>query len=401
MAIPLLHTVTDWWLRHDLYDPCCVFTNPAIFIESYAIRGGLARARLPAADPGTGGTISAVSPGRPRADGLAEDALVRRDIKTDDERERLLAGAYAFCERVVAHQGVQGPPEALMMGYGLNVRDGMVCHACVADQASVAEAALETVALMPDHPRATVWRGAIERWADWVLANFAKENGAVGVGIFSHQWKPIPEYWCATSLTAGVLFPLARLTGEARYAEAGLRSLEWLGRFDYTRVEIPTFTNCAPEVILYTCEGMVAGLQHLIETQGGEAARKHPVARQFTAMAQWLADNQDADGRWPEPPERGYRDYSCGIPWLLLRMNALIGPNPAWQTCAARFLDGLTTPDGERYYGLYVRPFTTGLAWLSACEAVEAHFGHRTTMRATAGLPSHQTHGRRVPGNAP
>ena len=22
--------------------------------------------------------------------------------------------------------------------------------------------------------------------------------------------------------------------------------------------------------------------------------------------------------------------------------------------------------DGERYYGLYVRPFTTGLAWLSA-----------------------------------
>jgi hypothetical protein len=223
--------------------------------------------------------------------------------------------------------------------------------------------------MSPEHPRASVWQAAIVRWADWVLANFARDNGAIGVGIFSHQWNPIPEYWCATSLTAGVLFPLARLTGDARYAEAGLRSLDWLARFDYTKVEIPTFTDCAPEVILYTCEGMVAGLQHLVETQGVEAARNHPVAHQFAAMAQWLVENQDQNGRWPEPPERGYRDYSCGIPWLLLRMDALIGPNPAWQACAARFLDGLATREGERYYGLYVRPFTTGLAWLSACEA--------------------------------
>lgn len=50
-------------------------------------------------------------------------------------------------------------------------------------------------------------------------------------------------------------------------------------------------------------------------------------------------------------------------------MNALIGPNPVWQACATRFLDGLATTGGERYYGLYVRPFTTGLAWLSACMA--------------------------------
>jgi hypothetical protein len=366
--IELLNSITDWWLRNDLFDPAGVFGNTAIFIESYPIRGGLARARQ------LGASVSPAiesmrSEGRPRADGLAKDAMVRRDVKTDDERERLLAAAYAFCDRVIEHQGVQGPPESLMMGYGLKMRDGMVCHACVADQASIAIAVVDTIAMSPEHPRASVWQAAIVRWADWVLANFARDNGAIGVGIFSHQWNPIPEYWCATSLTAGVLFPLARLTGDARYAEAGLRSLDWLARFDYTKVEIPTFTDCAPEVILYTCEGMVAGLQHLVETQGVEAARNHPVAHQFAAMAQWLVENQDQNGRWPEPPERGYRDYSCGIPWLLLRMDALIGPNPAWQACAARFLDGLATREGERYYGLYVRPFTTGLAWLSACEA--------------------------------
>jgi len=367
----LLDTITDWWLRNDLFDPAGVFGNTAIFIESYPIRGGLARARQLGAAVPSAMMEAARSKGRPRTDGLAEDAMVRRDVKTDDERERLLASAYAFCDRVVEHQGVQGPPEALMMGYGLKVRDGLVCHACVADQASIAEAVVDTIAMSPEHPHAAVWQAAIVRWADWVLANFAKGNGAIGVGIFSHQWNPIPEYWCATSLTAGTLFPLARLTGEARYAEAGLRSLDWLAHFDYTKVEIPTFTDCAPEVILYTCEGMVAGLQHLVETQGVEAARNHPVARQFAAMAQWLADNQDANGRWPEPPERGYRDYSCGIPWLLLRMNKLIGPNPAWQACAARFLDGLASREGERYYGLYVRPFTTGLAWLSACTTAD------------------------------
>jgi hypothetical protein len=367
MRALLLETITDWWLRHDLFDPCCVFTNPAIFIEAYAIRGALARARmLAAADPGAAAATCESVPGSARADGLPEDAMVRRDVKTNDESERLLAGAYAFCDRVVAHQGVQGPPEALMMGYGLNVRDGLVCHSCVADQASVAEAVVDTIATSPQHPRANAWQAAIVRWSDWVLANFARDNGAIGVGIFCHKWNPIPEYWCATSLTAGVLFPLARLTGDARYAQAGLRSLDWLAHFDYTKVEIPKFTDCAPEVILYTCEGMIAGVQHLVETQGVDAARNHPAARQFVSMAQWLADNQDANGRWPEPPERGYRDYSCGIPWLLLRMDALIGPDPSRQKCAAHFLDGLATPEGQRYYGLCVRPFTTGLAWLSA-----------------------------------
>ena len=78
---------------------------------------------------------------------MAEDAMIRRDVKTSDEGERFMAGASCPFDRVVAHQGMQGPPEALMMGYGLNVRNGMVCHACVADQASIAEAVLETVAL--------------------------------------------------------------------------------------------------------------------------------------------------------------------------------------------------------------------------------------------------------------
>jgi hypothetical protein len=367
----LADSITDWWLRNDLFDPAGVFGNTAIFIESYAIRGGLARVRWLRAH----GRLSAPASDHskadvpPHADEKVEDAMVRKDARTSDEGELLLAGAFAFCDRVIENQGVQGPPEALMMGYGLKIRDGLVQNACVADQATIARAVLETIELRPQHPRATIWQAAIVRWADWVLASFARDNGGIGVGILSYKWNPIPEYWCATSLTTMVLFQLAQLTGDSRYENAGMKSLDWLARFDYTKVEIPTFKDCAPEVILYTMEGMVVGIQHLVDSKGIEVARNHPVAGQFAAMAQWLAEHQDANGRWPEPPDRGYRDYSCGIPWLLLRMNTLIGPNQTWKTCATLFLDGLATTSGERYYGLYVRPFTNGLAWLSAVTA--------------------------------
>lgn len=370
-TVGLAEKITDWWLRSSLFDPAGEFGNTAIFIESYAVRGGLAWVgRLEAKGHlSTKAEEPVVHGAATRDDGLAADAMVRRDVGEVGVGERLLAGAYAFCDRVVYHQGIQGPAEALMMGYGLKVKDGQVCHACVADQASVAMAVLETIALRPKHPRVAEWLSAIERWADWVLANFAKDNGAIGVGIFCHKWNPIDEYWCATGLMASALFKLAEITGNAEYAQRGLSSLDWLGRFDYTKVEIPTFTDCAPEVVLYTSEGIVAGVRYLVETEGIEAARCHSAAKQFGSMARWLVEHQGEDGRWPEPPVRVYRDYSAGIPWLLMEMDGLIGPDSSWQKCAERLLAGLDTVEGERYYGMYVRQFTMGLAWLSVGNA--------------------------------
>src|SRR5262249_17720951 len=157
----------------------------------------------------------------------------------------------AFCDRVVSHQGVQGPPEALFMGYGMRVVDGSVEHSCVADQSSCANAVLDVLARFPQHPRAGVWRACLERWADWVIREFVAANGGIGVGILGPKWNPIREYWCATSLFATSLFKLAMLGGKDAYAQHGLRALEWLSRFDYENVEIPTFLECAPEVILY------------------------------------------------------------------------------------------------------------------------------------------------------
>jgi len=370
-ASPFTEAITKWWLRHDEFDPCGVFTNPAIFIESYAIRAALQRVRLMEA-----GGVEVAGPADapeavlvPEVGELPMDAMVRQDTAATTDGGRLLAGAYAFCDRVVRHQGVQGPPEALMMGYEMVVKDGVPSCACVADQASIASAVVDTVMSRPDHPRAGAWRECIERYADWVLANFIAPSGAIGVGIFGHQWNPITEYWCATSLAGSVIFKLARLTGRSDYEQAALGALGWLAQFDHTKVEIPTWTDCAPEVALYSFEGMVEGIRHLVATQGVEAAREHPVLGRFEVMAQWLVNHQDLSGRWPEPLDRGYRDYSCGLPWQLLEMEALVGPQPPWQQCARRVLADLASAGGEEYYGLYVRPFTNGLAWMSTVTA--------------------------------
>jgi hypothetical protein len=374
-ASALTEKLTKWWLRRDEFDPCCVFTNPAVFIESYAIRGALKRvewmeqAGLLAADAQDVSSWERPEQTDGRRMNLAEDALIKRDVKDVSDARRLLEGAYAFCDLVVHHQGQQGPPETLMMGYCAEVVDGKLSCACVADQASIASAVVHTIMARPSHPNADKWLNTIELYANWVIDNFTSPNGAFGVGIFSFEWNPILEYWCATSLASSVMFRLAKITGKEKYATAALGALNWLAQFDHTKVEIPMWEECAPEVAIYSFEGMVDGVRHLVETQGVAAARQHPVVAHFRVMTDWLIAHQGENGRWPEPRDRGYRDYSCGIPWLMLEMDALIGPDPRWKACAQRFLAGLNNPEGEDYYGLYVRPFTMGLAWLSAVTA--------------------------------
>ena len=371
----LYEKTTAWWLLHSLYDPAWIFQLEATFEESYCIRGGLQRLRYlgrTAPSPGkpnrAGGSPDADKPSA----GPLKDAMVRNDVETKgcdtEESQRLEAGTFAYCDRVMSHQGVQGPPEALYMGYGVRVVHGVVDCCCVADQASVANGVLDTIAMYKDHPRAARWLASIERWADWVIREFATQTGGIGVGVLGHKWNPIPEYWCATSLFATSLFKLAVLTGKEDYLKRAMAALDWLARFDHTAVEIPKFTECAPEVILYAGEGLVEGLRFVASTLGPQAAKDHPAADKLRSMARWLIANQLAEGRWPDPPARGYREYSLGIPWILFQMNRLIGPDKERTACAERCLSHLLRPEGERYYGLYVRPWGMGLVWLSLGE---------------------------------
>lgn len=362
--------ISHWWVQHPLYDPAHEFQLEAVFEESYCILGGLKRLEfLGALDADSKADLIS---DRSNNGGSLEDALVRQDMiigeNVDEEAARLKAGIAAFSDRVRTHQGVQGPPEALFMGYGLHVLNGTVAHACVADHASSANAVLDTVRLMPNHPHANDWLECIERWAGWVLKEFRSPDGAIGVGVFCHEWNPIPAYWCATSLFSASLLRLATQTGKAVYADAGRKGLDWLATFDYTQSTIPNFSTSSNGVLLYLGEGLAEGLRFIAENDGLEAARLHPIARKAEEVTQWLIKHQDASGAWPAPATRGHRSYELGLPWLLLRMERILGPKPEWRDCAERFLNYLVSEEGEAFFGLYVRPWAMGLAQISLGE---------------------------------
>lgn len=363
-------TISDWWSLNDLYDPAHEFTMTATFMEAYCILGGIKRLKFL-------GTDSSEKDYRLINDRSAEaekiqDALVRQDLLGGSgdvpESTRILASLAAFNDRVVSTQGVQGFPEALLMRYGLQRRDGQIKHSCVADQASVANAALAVIEALSDHPHRQSWIDALTTWADWVLKEFPGPDGGMGVGVLAYDWNPMNVYWCATSLFSASLFRLHRLTGiEAYYTQAS-QSLDWLAQFAFSEAIIPDFQTSPGGVMLYFTEGLCEGLTSLARAEGKEFARNHPAAAKARECFQWLMANQQETGTLPVPATRGHRPYELGLPWTVLRLNAILDEGPDIEAFVDRFLRFLITEKGMRYYGILNRPWATGLAQLSLGE---------------------------------
>lgn len=363
--------ISDWWMQHVLYDPAHDFQLEAVFEESHCILGGLKRLQFLGPESGDD-EVELISDRPEPGSGKLEDAMVRNDLKSEggmvDEVTRLQAGIAAFCDRVQSTQGIQGAEDALFMGYGLRRRDGMIEHSCVADQGSSANAVLDAVRILGDHPNREGWLQTIERWVGWVRREFIGPDGGIGSGTVSFEWNPMPVYWCATTLFTAALFRLARLTGRSDDVEEAMDGLGWLARFDFAKAVIPDFSTSPGGVLLYLSEGLVEGLDFLERTEGREVARNHPAAAKATEVLTWLVEHQSERGSWPEPPIRGHRTYEIGLPWLILRMNRILGPDPRWEASADRFLRHLVSDAGVDTYGLFVRPWAMGLAQLSLGE---------------------------------
>jgi hypothetical protein len=171
-------------------------------------------------------------------------------------------------------------------------------------------------------------------------------------------------YWCATTLYTAALFRLARLTGKTEDVDQAMAGLGWLARYRFEEGIIPDFSSSPGGVMLYFSEGLAEGLDFVEEKEGRDAARAHPAAAKAREALDWMAANQTEVGGWAEPPTRGHRTYEIGLPWLILRLNRLVGPDPRWEASAERFLHHLVSQAGVAYYGLYVRPWAMGLAQL-------------------------------------
>lgn len=350
-APPYLTTLTKWWLKHEFFDPTSNFCCEAVFEESY-----IARAALRVAE---------------QSSALARVALQR--------------GAFAFCDRVVAYQGLQGYPYSLYMGYGLQVQSGMIGLSCVADQAAIANAALEACLFATDPNAIATWRAAIVNFVEWVKASFVNDNGtiaSVGVGVYGYTWNPINPYWCATALFATTLIKLARLYDpNGMYSSLGLRCISWLTTYVYQNATYPNFSDVPTNICLYMMDGLTDGIVWLQDT-GQTANPLYQVAvNQFSSLASYLVTNQTPAGRWippsttPDPTSsvplnRSNLCYAAGLAWQLQQMNRRLGGTHSdWAACAQKSMADMASSAGQRYYGLCARPFASGLAWLSFCES--------------------------------
>ncbi len=147
-----------------------------------------------------------------------------------------------------------------------------------------------------------------------------------------------------------------------------MEGLDWLSRFAFSEAIIPDFQSSPGGVLLYFSEGLAEGLQFIAETEGPDTARAHPAAAKAKEVLDWLVGNQLPTGTLPVPKLRGHRSYELGIPWLVCRLQGILGPDPRLESFNRRFLEYMVSEPGTEYYGLYVRPWAMGLAQLSLGE---------------------------------
>lgn len=313
--------------------------------------------------------------------------------------------AHTYCDLMVKLQGAHWE-DMFDMGYGYDLDDhGMVNCSCVADNASTARAILETVQAYPDYPKNDAYILSVRRYADYVLSHYITQTGVIGVGILSHQINPMPEYWCANGLFSQVLTALADVTGEHRYYDAAVAPMEFLATFDYRNTDWKEWNTSTPMVILYSGEGVVEGLTHPVMKQKLNVPLRHvtknipnvesekaqclsqaanrvkadvdaaesagfgtiyaALQQRWTVWTDWIKKNQEAGGLWESPSAKNYRDYEPGLSWLLARSLEGVGYDRNLEQAVGRQLNYLLSQEAKGYFGLYCRPFSTALAYLS------------------------------------
>ena len=324
---------------------------------------------------------------------------------------RMTAICRRFTNRMMQYQGVHHP-DMFDMGYGYDLNaDGLVNCSCVADNASTANGMLASVKQFPHLPENPKVLASVKCYLDHCLANYLTDKGVMGVGVLNHTINPpdMKEYWCADSLFASTLIQYAELTGETQYYDAAVPMIEFISTFDYKNTLWGEWTKSAPQqIILYTSEGLVAALSNvemkkrlnvplanviqfspeagpeervpamapnLVEAElASESINKgntiwERLESRFTEFADWMHQNQMADGSFEHPTDDHFRCYEPGLSWMLLDAAQNASGYEWLESIAAKQLRFMSDDGGKLYYGLRANDFASGLALLSFATA--------------------------------
>ena len=364
----------NYWAHHTISSPGMAHPIESVFEESYEVRAAC------------------------RTYGLLNDGGQRKIAR-------------AFTKRMRVYQGIH-IPDMYDMGYGYDLNnEGVVNCSCVADNASTANAMLETVRFFPDLPETGAVLDSVKRFLDHCLENYLTDTGVMGVGVLHHIINPpdMHEYWCANALFASSLISYAELSGDATYYDAAVPLAEFIGTYDYQNTLWKEWQTAGPQqIIFYTSEGLVKTLSSTemktrLQVPLGNVVRKSAVAEleesipaqatnaqrlsfesgntpdattiwgrvrsRYDEFCNWMFDNQLAEGCYHHPRDPHFRCYEPALAWILLDGATYADGFEQTRDMAANHLRYLSTDDGKLYYGLYANDFACALSHMSFATA--------------------------------
>ncbi len=146
-------------------------------------------------------------------------------------KEEYLATIKNWSDRMITFQEKMIPKGGYYMNYGRGPFE-TAGDWYVADCGEISMAVLATAIRCTNPMEKQRYLKSVESYANLVLENYIGPNGGVTDGLwstFSSEW------WCSTAFFGQVLFVLYDETGNKRYLDAALNTVNWLVNLETTR----------------------------------------------------------------------------------------------------------------------------------------------------------------------
>lgn len=193
-----------------------------------------------------------------------------------------------WCDRMIGYQEKMTPKGAYYMNYGRKPGQKKG-NWYVADSSSIAMGILATSVRAETPQEKQRYLNSVKSFARLVMDNFVGDTG----GIRNGAWpKHDGEWWCSTGTFGSLAFLLHDETGDQRYLDVALGSLDWLNRRPMHEIEIYPLEDMGPTMPMYLLEAYAAAMPKL---KAG-TDRHNAAMAQWTVALNWMSKHQASQG---------------------------------------------------------------------------------------------------------
>ena len=199
-----------------------------------------------------------------------------------------LEASKQWADRMIEHQRTMIPAGAYYMNY--NRKPGESDKGWyVADSSSIAMGILAVAVRCQEPAEKQRYLDSVLKFTDLVMTNFIGEAG----GIRNGAWPRYDgEWWCSSGIFGSLMFLMHKETGEAKYLNAGLGTIDWLNALDMETAGPMTFAEMGATMPMYVLEAYSAAWPFL--EKGSE--RYEAAVAQAGKSLEWMEKNQVGRG---------------------------------------------------------------------------------------------------------